>query len=178
MDKKWDVINILRHYRHDLLNHFQLINGYLAMGRTEKVQSLIDELVRQAKNESQLCNLNMSNFAEEMLTFNWASHAFCLNFEVLSKSEDWADHEQILLSFFRDVTSVFNDYAVPGEDHQLFVMINDIEEKVMVLDFQGTLSLDGTWKQHIGRISDMYSNQIEGLTWEETECYVKFFPER
>lgn len=31
-----DVLEIIRHYRHDLLNELQLVHGYLSMGKDGK----------------------------------------------------------------------------------------------------------------------------------------------
>jgi stage 0 sporulation protein B (sporulation initiation phosphotransferase) len=178
MQKEWDVISILRHYRHDLLNHIQLINGYLAMGKVEKVQSLIDELVRQSKNESHLSNLNMNQLAKEVLTFNWEAHSFHLKFEVLSKADDWSYWEEMIVSFFREMMSLFDEYTKFGEDQNVFLMINDIEEKVLEIDFQGSLCVDKEWDRKITRLEETYGQQIDEIEWNESECYVRFCVER
>ncbi|UJW57325.1 Spo0B domain-containing protein [Bacillus sp. A116_S68] len=173
MEQK-DVVNVLRHYRHDVLNHIQLINGYIAMGKMEKAHSLIDDLVRQAKNESHISNLNMNRFAEEILTFNWYPHAFFLSFEVVSSSNDWSKWEEVIVSFFKAMMALFDTYVVTGEDQQVFVMINDINGKGLEIDFHGTLSTDGKWHEDVRKIKVTYAHCLTQFEWNESECYVKF----
>ncbi|UTR14236.1 sporulation initiation phosphotransferase B [Salipaludibacillus sp. LMS25] len=168
------VVNVLRHYRHDVLNHIQLINGYLEMEKIEKVHSLIDDLVRQAKNESHLSNLNMDQFAEDILTFNWTPHAVCLSFEVVSSSNDWSEWEEVIVSFFRAMMALFDTYVISGEDQQVFIMISDIDGKGLEIDFHGTLSTDGRWQEDIMDLKKTYKPYLTQFEWNESECYVKF----
>ncbi|WP_158282129.1 Spo0B domain-containing protein [Salipaludibacillus keqinensis] len=174
MAKEWDVLNALRHYRHDWLNHMQLINGYIAMGRTEKVETLIDDIVNQAKNESHLSNLNMNQLAEEILTFNWNGHSFSLNFEVISESKDWSNWEELLLSFFREFMKILDLSTKYGEEQQAVLMMNDIESITVEIDFQGSLRINKEWIENIKRIERRYGNHIDQIEWNESECYVKF----
>jgi stage 0 sporulation protein B (sporulation initiation phosphotransferase) len=174
MSKQWEVLSILRHYRHDWLNHLQLINGYLAMGRVEKVESLINDMVIQAKNESHLSNLNMNEFAEKILTFNWEGHSFLLDFEVISETGDWSKWEQSIISYFEVIMNLLENHTKSGEEQHAIVVINDIDKKTVEVDFQGSLRIDEEWCENISRIEQQYENHIEQIKWNESECYVKF----
>ncbi|WP_280768629.1 Spo0B domain-containing protein [Salipaludibacillus daqingensis] len=172
--QEWDVLNILRHYRHDWLNHLQLINGYLAMGRVEKVEHLINELVIQSKNESQLSNLNMNDFAEQILTFNWKGYSFRLSFEVVSNTKDWSNWEKVIISYFQYITTLLEDHTTHGEEQHAIIVLNDIEKKTVEVDFQGSLRIDDEWREKITQLEQQYEDHIEQIEWNESECYVKF----
>lgn len=169
-----DVLNILRHYRHDWLNHLQLINGYLAMGRVEKVENLINEMVIQAKNESHLSNLNMDEFAEKILTFNWQGNSIWLSFEIISETGDWSKWEQMIISYFDNIMNLLNNHTKSGEEQQAIVIINDLDKKSVDIDFHGCLRIDQEWRENIRIIEQQYGNHIEQLEWNKSECYVKF----
>lgn len=175
--KQMDVLNTLRHYRHDWLNHLQLINGYLAMGRIEKVENLINEMVMQAKNESHLSNLNMNELAENILTFNWQGHSFWLNFEIISETRDWSKWEQLIISYFENIMSLLDNHTISGEEQHAIVIINDLDKKSVDVDFQGSLRIDEDWCESIRLIEQQYGDHIEQLEWNESECYVKFIVE-
>jgi len=177
MAQKWEVLDILRHYRHDWLNHLQLISGYLAMGRVEKVEILINEMVSQAKNESHLSNLNMKEFAEKVLTFNWEGYSFRISFEVISETGDWSKWEQTIISYFEKIMILLENHTKNGEDQHAMVTINNINKKTIEIDFQGALRIDEDWCENISLIEQQYGDHIEKIEWNESECYVKFFVE-
>ncbi|UII55030.1 sporulation initiation phosphotransferase B [Cytobacillus spongiae] len=84
MKKDWDTVEVLRHARHDWLNKIQLIKGNLALNKLDRVKTIIDEIVMEAQNDSKLSNLNSPHFATLLFTYNWESHSFQLEFEVLN----------------------------------------------------------------------------------------------
>src|SRR5699024_2465964 len=45
MEEK-DVVGLLQNQRHDMLNHLQIIQGYLSMGNTEKVKDKMETKAR------------------------------------------------------------------------------------------------------------------------------------
>ncbi|MFD1038611.1 Spo0B domain-containing protein [Virgibacillus byunsanensis] len=69
MEEK-DVIQMLRHYRHDVLNHLQVIHGYLSMGKTEKVQSKIMQTIEYYNEERKLMSLHAPSFVLWLIQFN------------------------------------------------------------------------------------------------------------
>ncbi|MDC3412461.1 Spo0B domain-containing protein [Aquibacillus sp. 3ASR75-11] len=68
--KENEVIDILSHYRHDYLNQLQLIQGYVMMGKTDKVQQKLNEIVALAHEERKLSNLHIPKTALWIIRFN------------------------------------------------------------------------------------------------------------
>ncbi|KAB2334067.1 Spo0B C-terminal domain-containing protein [Cytobacillus gottheilii] len=83
MDKEWDMIEVLRHARHDWLNKLQLIKGNLALDKIDRAKEIIDEIVLESQQEAKLSNLKIPLFASLLLTYNWENHFFQLEYDVL-----------------------------------------------------------------------------------------------
>ncbi|WP_062198887.1 Spo0B domain-containing protein [Massilibacterium senegalense] len=83
MGKNWSTVELLRHVRHDYLNQIQLIKGNLALNHCDRIEQIIDDIIVKAKNDAHLCNLNMPQVAEQLLTFSYESHFFELDYEIV-----------------------------------------------------------------------------------------------
>jgi stage 0 sporulation protein B (sporulation initiation phosphotransferase) len=84
MDKEWDIVEVLRHSRHDWLNRLQLIKGNLDLNRIDRAKEYINEIVIEAQHESNLSNFHLPRFASLLLKSNWENHLFQLEYEVLT----------------------------------------------------------------------------------------------
>lgn len=85
MKKEWNVVEVLRHARHDWLNRVQLIKGYISLNNIERVNKILDEIIADAYQESKLSNMNMPEFASLLLVYNWEDHKIHLEYEILSE---------------------------------------------------------------------------------------------
>ena len=85
MKKAWNIVEILRHARHDWLNRVQLIKGYISLNNIERVNKILDEIIADAYQESKLSNMNMPEFASLLLVYNWENHKIHLEYEVLGE---------------------------------------------------------------------------------------------
>ncbi|GAB3050283.1 Spo0B domain-containing protein [Virgibacillus ainsalahensis] len=65
-----DVLTLLQRYRHDLMNTFQVVQGYLSMGKTDKVGSKIKENLAYYNEERKLMSLNAPKFILWLIQFN------------------------------------------------------------------------------------------------------------
>ncbi|QCJ43610.1 sporulation protein [Bacillus sp. S3] len=87
MGKEWDIVEVLRHSRHDWLNKLQLIKGNLDLNRIDRAKAVIDEIVIETQHETKLSNLQMPLLAALLLKSNWENPSFKLEYEVLHDSE-------------------------------------------------------------------------------------------
>ena len=71
MTKEINVIEALRHNRHDWLNVMQLVKTNLALGNYERIEELIQQTVQTCVNESKLSSLGIPKVATKLLTYNW-----------------------------------------------------------------------------------------------------------
>ncbi|WP_147532489.1 sporulation initiation phosphotransferase B [Bacillus marasmi] len=87
MKKEWNTVEVMRHARHDWLNKIQLIKGNLDLNKTDRVKQLIEEIVIEAQQEAKLTNLKIPQFATLMLTANWESYPFVIEYEIINGTE-------------------------------------------------------------------------------------------
>jgi stage 0 sporulation protein B (sporulation initiation phosphotransferase) len=96
MEKEWDIVEVLRHSRHDWLNRLQLIKGNLDLNRIDRAKAVIDEIIIEAQHESKLTNLKMPLFAALLLKSNWENLSFKVEYEVLQDSESFQINEELM----------------------------------------------------------------------------------
>ncbi|EGL81613.1 hypothetical protein CathTA2_2976 [Caldalkalibacillus thermarum TA2.A1] len=85
---KKKIIDHLRHYRHDMLNHIQMVKSYVQLGRLADVQRYIDHMTQQAHQESLLSQLGDPELAYLLLTYNYQrDHKLHLDVEVNLEAE-------------------------------------------------------------------------------------------
>src|SRR4051794_37661280 len=102
MEKEWDIVEVLRHSRHDWLNRLQLIKGNLDLNRIDRAKTVIEEIIIEAQQESKLTNLKMPLFASLLLKSNWENPSFKLEYEVLQDSEPFQVNEELITTWTSD----------------------------------------------------------------------------
>lgn len=142
MKKDWDILQILGHSRHDWLNFVQLIKGNLDLKKYDRLEEIIQETIQQTQNESKLSNLQLPQFASELLLFNWEnSYNFQIEFEVVGPTQNLAQFEGSLIKWLDDFSFVLNESCQQFGDNQLLIIIELIDEKCpqFTFDFHGNL---------------------------------------
>ncbi|WP_163537886.1 Spo0B domain-containing protein [Gracilibacillus sp. YIM 98692] len=108
--KEDKVLEILRHYRHDWLNDLQLIMGYAQLGKLEKVQDKINQVLERTEMERQLDRLAIPQTMLWLMTYNWKSESVDLTYELrLDKRPDKLSDE-VLSSHIQEVFSILEQY--------------------------------------------------------------------
>ncbi len=80
--KDSEVVELLRHYRHDSLNDLQLVNGYLQLGKLDKVEAKMKEMVEKAAEERKLDHLNLPKSMLWILQKNWFTNNLNLTYKI------------------------------------------------------------------------------------------------
>ncbi|MBB6451910.1 stage 0 sporulation protein B (sporulation initiation phosphotransferase) [Salirhabdus euzebyi] len=80
--KEEEVMHLLSHYRHDLLNDIQLIHGYASMGNLDKIKEKVKNVIDHFNQERLLTNLNCPHFMIWVLTFHTKYNQFKLTYQV------------------------------------------------------------------------------------------------
>lgn len=143
MNKEWDMIEVLRHARHDWLNKLQLIKGNLALDKIDRAKEIIDEIVLESQQEAKLSNLNIPLFASLLLTFNWKNHFFQLEYDVL-EVEGCSSVKQLDDKALAQWTSAFlkclNTSVKPYYENHLSVSIEPQDDAArFFFDFSGII---------------------------------------
>ncbi|QOY36337.1 Spo0B C-terminal domain-containing protein [Anaerobacillus isosaccharinicus] len=178
MKDEWNILQILRHSRHDWLNVMQLIKGNLALKKYDRVEEIIQEVVNQSQHESKLSNLSIPNFANEILVFNWEKgNHFQLEFEVIGECQNLNLFENRLQKWFHQFSFALNESCEQYGDNHLQLTIELLEDEFprFTFDFQGKLTND----EKIKKIVENENNWNEQMQLVESyiskeEFYVTF----
>jgi stage 0 sporulation protein B (sporulation initiation phosphotransferase) len=140
MEKEWNMIEVLRHSRHDWLNKLQLIKGNLDLNRIDRAKEIIDEIVIEAQHETKLTNLHIPLFASLLLRANWESNIFHLEYEVLIDSGMHRINDLELTQWTMDFFACLNG-AIHGLDENHLAISIDAQENGarFFFDFSGII---------------------------------------
>lgn len=140
MEKEWNIVEVLKHSRHDWLNKLQLIKGNLDLNRMERAKEIINEIVIEAQQESKLSNLNIPNFASLLLKSNWESHLFQLEFEVLQESGSLNIQDAFLTDWTSSFYTCLNSSIEAFQENHLSISIDTHENGAcFFFDFRGII---------------------------------------
>ncbi|WP_335869212.1 Spo0B C-terminal domain-containing protein [Bacillus sp. 2205SS5-2] len=140
MIQNWTVEETLRHARHDFMNQLQLVKGNLDLDRVNTAKKIIDNIVLEAQKQSHLSALKSPQFTQWLLTYNWASHAIQLEYELLELEMSTLikvdDYFPWFSSFFQQLEE---NVELLGENHADLDISLEKEECRFILDFQGII---------------------------------------
>ncbi|GKU81425.1 Spo0B C-terminal domain-containing protein [Niallia sp. NCCP-28] len=141
MKKDWKNIDFLRHVRHDWLNKVQLIKGNLALNKEERVKEIIDDIIREAQQEARLSNLELPDFALLLLTLNWESYCFHLEYEVLNDEKCQYIEDAVLTKWTAMLFNVLDKSAKSFYENHLSVSIAPESNGIrLFFDFSGIIT--------------------------------------
>ncbi|WP_066194403.1 MULTISPECIES: Spo0B domain-containing protein [Gracilibacillus] len=143
-----DVVEMLRHYRHDWLNDLQLILGYAQLGKLEKVENKITDIMDRSNQEKGLDRLNIPKTMVWLYQLNWRSASFQLQFK----------------SFVEGDTILIDDEAVLTKLQKLFQILPSFQKEYE--EYHGILHFK---KEH----HTIHIQLALGLNWNELDQLVK-----
>ncbi|MBA2873646.1 sporulation initiation phosphotransferase B [Thermaerobacillus caldiproteolyticus] len=140
MEKQWSILDVLRHSRHDWLNKIQLIKGNLALNKVERVNDIIEEIVRDMQHETKLTNLKAARFAEMLMTYNWEARCVVLEYEVIGDECDLSSHDAELTQWCRSFFAVIEQQADINRENYLEISIEVAKREIrLFFDYNGTI---------------------------------------
>jgi len=140
MEREWDIVEVLRHSRHDWLNKLQLIKGNLDLNRIDRAKEVIDEIVIEAQHETKLSNLHMPLFASLLLKSNWINPSFKLEYEVFQDSESSTIDDVRITSWTNSLFSCLNRSIEAFQENHLSITIEPQSNGIrFFFDFSGII---------------------------------------
>ncbi|KOO46979.1 Spo0B C-terminal domain-containing protein [Priestia koreensis] len=140
MDKDWNVVEVLRYARHDWLNRLQLIKGNLALNRLDRVDEIINEIITQAKHESNLTNTRLHMLTEFIMTYQWCSHPIELEIEVLGEIKDLSMYDEAITAWCKQFISLLESAVdIRTQNHLSMSLLVEKDQTRFFFDFSGIL---------------------------------------
>lgn len=166
------LVDLFRHSRHDWLNAIQLIKGNLALNHVDRAKEIIDDLIMKSKNEAKLSNLEIPKTAVYLLTYNWYSHQFKLDIEVVGDHGYLTSLDNAILSMSQSVFELFDKHSSSrSENHVLYTIQLIDEEKFISIDFSGKLEDVQQLVQTFGSLTYQSMNLIEHYIKEDEALF-------
>lgn len=116
-----DVMDLIRHYRHDLLNELQLIHGYASMGKPEKINEKVKRMIEHYQEERKLFGFQCPYFTIWLMSFNWEYSQFQINY----RAEDIGDISNMDLTLFSSCKEIFS--IIPQHTDENHVYKGELE---------------------------------------------------
>lgn len=139
--KEWNVVDVLRHSRHDWLNKLQLIKANIDLNRIDRVKDIIEEIVIESQNEAKLTNLQLDKLAGFFMTYNWECHNFSLEFEVLGHACNLSNYDEQMVTWCEQFFSKLDESVLKaGENHLSISIHTDNSDVRFFFDFSGTIT--------------------------------------
>jgi len=179
MNTKQEFIDNLKHYRHDWLNHVQIIKGYISLNKTEQAQKYLDSVIVNAHYESKISNIGHVDLAYLLLTYNWTQDKIVLDVEI---EEDDVEISVIgtnypyILTWIKEVIALVERNSVCFHDNRLSIVFhltkNDL---VLELEFSGKWTLvEGCFNPLHGMVKkENGSLEVKRSTETEFELEIK-----
>ncbi|WP_183072689.1 Spo0B domain-containing protein [Oceanobacillus bengalensis] len=133
MMEELEVVRLLQNYRHDLLNHLQLIQGYLSMGKKDTAESKMTELFSHFEEERKLIQLHAPKFTLWLIHFNHRYDNLRIAYNIhIDRSLSMVD--DFILTKCNKIIDLMENYTNPLELYEIQL---DIKENELCFYFDG-----------------------------------------
>lgn len=175
IDNIGDKMNNLDVYlksRHDFVNQFQLLYTYKQLGKDEEVNSLLDELYKDLKQEQLFLNAPCRKFVRDVFEHKistsgskWTFEIECSNHNYYQNNLELADN--ILLEIYQYLKTVIKSQQ---DDIQIRLCLNVEEEFVILEVFLNETTLSDN------QLKTMFSDyNFEILSGNDNAKEIEFF---
>lgn len=97
-----ETLRILSNYRHDVMNHVQLIKGYMQLQKLDRLQGPLQKLVTDAHRHSAISNLPGTVLPFQLIQRDLSAPMMQLTVEVSDGADNWdSEYELMLLEAIR-----------------------------------------------------------------------------
>ncbi|SER74477.1 stage 0 sporulation protein B (sporulation initiation phosphotransferase) [Gracilibacillus ureilyticus] len=151
MDEK-EVIELLRHYRHDHLNDLQLVMGYLQLGKQDKAEAKINDIIEKANNERQLDRLQIPKTMLWIYTKNWFSENMSLEYRMDIDDQSAMLSDELLKQQLERIFAELSAYQKEFQHYQTMLVFHT--------DQQMELTVEGEWTDLEALINQLKSHNF------------------
>ncbi|GLO66701.1 MULTISPECIES: Spo0B domain-containing protein [Oceanobacillus] len=154
-----DVLHIIQHYRHDLMNRLQLVSGYLSMGKVEKAEDKLNEAIAYYEEERKLMQLKAPSLMLWILEFEQYYRSYSMSYfiEATSTTYNHPIDDQWIVSKCNQIMHVLQNHLYSDSMYEVEIRIIDNIKKDqwnIIFGVQGNIpnmSVD-VWQSNLGNI--------------------------
>lgn len=167
-----ELLQVLSLYRHEWMNHIQVLMGYIGLGKPERIQEYMGKIKAKVHQESCLSKLGVPELALYYYTF--ALHHRSLALELELEQEITLEHlpdsgvqaGKLIIALIE----LFASEALPdSEQHNALSLSFDQEEAGILLDFIYEGPLSAQFDGKLSELSRRYGIAGQHMEQERTE---------
>ncbi|MRG88232.1 Spo0B domain-containing protein [Salinibacillus xinjiangensis] len=162
-----EVIEILRHYRHDLLNDLQLIQGYAQMDNMKMVKEKTQNLVKKTMEERKLSNLNCPHFTLWVMNFHSTYKQFRLDYEVNVEKADMSSNDLTLLAISKEIMQQIHKHISKEQLYTGKIVFYETNQVYVDIIFNGPIYKIMELKSSLDSKTFVHNVEID-----EEECHI------
>ncbi|WP_028783341.1 Spo0B domain-containing protein [Thalassobacillus devorans] len=163
-----EVMDMMRHARHDWMNEMQLIQGYASMGKMDRVKEKLADVLANADEERRLMNLNAPYLSLWLMSFNWYHPYYRLTYQVKGDRHDLRQKDITLYAQCKEVIHTMENFSDSSVlYHGLMTIEADSEGRIAIdIMLKGKFSNPSLLKEPLEA-----KEYIESVEIEKTEQY-------
>lgn len=170
-----NAIELLRHARHDWMNKIQLIKGYLSLGNLERLEAVVNDIVKDAENDSRLSNINLPNLVSYILTYNWKPSTIVLKFDVLGEGQLPLVDDLIITEWFKKLMDLLESGSTVEVENELYLRINlDFKLPSFNIQYKGILTNKEFLETYISATENVFKVAITEFNEETIRFDIHF----
>jgi len=139
------LLTVLNQQRHDWLNHFQVLLGYLKLGRPDAGEAYLKRVTEETLQESMIARLQCPPLSVFFLTYNALNHVLRLEVEVCNDVDlssltlGCDDFCQLVIDYVDVIENHVKEYQLDCPN-LLISLITDEESVTIKFDLAAVLS--------------------------------------
>jgi len=129
------TVRILQRTQHDLMNHLQIIQGYLAMDKIDVVKEKLNECIDNYEQERKLFHTKAERFILWLIQFNHHHENIQLTYHVNCDNLNLCHIDQQLIEDSECVVNMIKKYGSKTELYEVKLELNKISDSKAKLSF-------------------------------------------
>ncbi|WP_404453234.1 sporulation initiation phosphotransferase B [Virgibacillus necropolis] len=165
MEEK-EVMDLLRYYRHDIMNDLQIVHAYTSMGKLEKVEEKLATYMAHFDEERKLMNLNAPNLALWLIPFNSIHPNFRFTYAIRDEKLDISDIDEKLTTDCQYCITCLEEITHDQELYEGELVLEYLKQRKQI---QVVLTLHGSFSD---LISAKIPAEMKNITLQKSENYI------
>lgn len=138
-------LTYLSHQRHDWLNHFQVLLGYLKLQRYDLCEEYINRVTEQTNNDSRIASIGIHPLIAYLLTYNSLHNDMKLEVEVpqiVSLKDVPKEVQERVYRLIVGMIEGYRQHSLPNEGmpNVLMLLIKKLEKSLYIsFEYEGSL---------------------------------------
>ena len=167
---KEEFLQHLRYYRHDFLNHIQLLKGYLTLKKIDEAEQYLNQIVDRAEREAQLFQIGDPCLAYSLHKYRLFPHKFELEVQIDIDPEQFSRGRSNLSSFYavlQKTLGLIEEGCQEEAENHLWVIFREADERLMTtVKFKGKWEMDKT-EERLGQLRETICSEKGKLVKSE-----------